>query len=135
MTQRVYTDRSRTESYQRCNRLRFLNYHEAGTGIESAKKALPLVVGGAVHTGLEHLLRAGQAAISQYGSYAQVPSHIWAEIEERAVAQGIADFSQHSVEVDSFELSAMTPKDAVAELDLESQLKASLEIAKKNVAK
>jgi hypothetical protein len=52
----IYTDRSRIETAQRCARLRYLEYHAEGIGLTSAKKPLPLAVGGAVHKGLESLL-------------------------------------------------------------------------------
>ena len=72
----VWTDRSRTETAQRCLRLRFLEYHEGPEhmGIQPTKKPLPLVVGGSVHVGLEHLLLG--------------------EGEEAAVAAALVDFSQ-----------------------------------------
>lgn len=63
----IYTDRSRVIAAQRCRRLRWLSYHEGkdgvGLGLEPAKKSIHLVVGGAVHAGMEVLLRDGQAAI------------------------------------------------------------------------
>ena len=62
MTQTIYTDRSRVQTAQRCRRLRWLGYHEgtAGVGLVPVKKSIHLVVGGAVHAGLELLLREGQ---------------------------------------------------------------------------
>ena len=72
----VWTDRSRTEQYQRCPRLRFLEYHEGPDhmGIQPSRKPLALCVGGSVHVGLEHLLLGMD--------------------EDAAVLAAIADFSQ-----------------------------------------
>lgn len=88
MTDRVWTDRSRIEAYQHCKRERWLTYHEEGTGIVSARKPLPLAVGGAVHVGLEHLLRG-------HG-------------EEVAVAMAVEDLAQYRgrLEVDASERPA-----------------------------
>jgi hypothetical protein len=72
--------------------LRWLEYHEGGIGIQPAKKALPLVVGGSVHVGLQHLL-LGQT-------------------EDQAVDFALADFSLHksALALDTTELAAMTPQ-------------------------
>lgn len=51
-----YVDRSRYETGQRCLRARLYEYSAEGTGIQSARKPLPLAVGGAVHVGLAALL-------------------------------------------------------------------------------
>ena len=83
MTHTTYTDRSRVESFQRCNRLRFLQYHEAGVGLEPARQSLPLAVGLAVHKGLETLLRASMTTMSPETA------------EHDAVAAALADFATH----------------------------------------
>lgn len=102
---RVHTDRSRIETKQRCSRLRFLEYHERGTGIVPAKKALPLVVGGSVHKGLEVLLTTTSNFLSGW-----LCDGVWSieralealflypitQFEEQAVAAALADFHQHS---------------------------------------
>lgn len=92
---RVGTDRSRIEVAQRCARLRWLEYHEQGTGIGPVKKALPLVVGGSVHVGLATLLALAQPSFAR-GSF----DHDRGSIEERAVAAALADFSGHKDALD-----------------------------------
>jgi hypothetical protein len=98
MTSTTYCDRSRIETYQRCARLRWLEYHQDGTGIQPAKKSLALVVGGSVHVGLEHLLLG--------------------EGEDAAVLCAIDDFATHrsALALDITEESALAaaidPKDA-----------------------
>jgi hypothetical protein len=84
----IYTDRSRIESYQRCNRLRFLSYHEAGLGLVPAKEPLALCVGKSVHVGLEHLLKGDD--------------------EDTAVKRALADFGQYqkAIALDTAELAA-----------------------------
>jgi len=100
----VWTDRSRTETYQRCPRLRFLEYHQNGTGIAPARKPLALCVGGSVHVGLEHLLLG--------------------DTEDVAVAAALADFATHrrALALDTTELTAMTTVDPQS---LESQMLAT----------
>lgn len=94
--QRIHTDRSRIETYQRCNRLRFLEYHDQGIGIVPAKKALPLVVGGSVHKGLEVLLREGSRHYNHKGDQWIDGDTVWLAIENDAVDAALADFHQHS---------------------------------------
>lgn len=115
MTQRIYCDRSRVESYARCPRLRFLNYHECHTGIEGVKKPLPLCVGSSVHVGLEHLLRHGQQMLDASAGL---------QLEEDAVAAALTDFATYAgaLELDAFERNAMA---AVPE-KLHEQLSQSL---------
>src|ERR1700678_2025101 len=85
----VWTDRSRVESHQRCNRLRFLEYHEAQKGIVPAKKPLPLAVGGSVHKGLETLLRESSTrAIAEIAQWLPF-------VEDSAVSDALADFATH----------------------------------------
>ena len=86
MTKRIYVDRSRYEDFLRCNRLRYLGYHFGGVGITSAKKPLPLCVGGSVHVGLAELLRRSMDLWDQSGAL---------NVEDDAVAAALADFSQH----------------------------------------
>jgi hypothetical protein len=51
------TSRSAILEYQRCPRSRYWRYHHGGTGITPTRRAIPLVVGGSVHLGLEGLLK------------------------------------------------------------------------------
>lgn len=89
----VYTDRSRIETYQRCPRLRYEEYHRGGLGIQSAHKPLPLAVGGSVHVGLEHLLLGAG--------------------EDAAVVEALDDFSSHrdALAIDTAEQAAMVAID------------------------
>jgi hypothetical protein len=111
MTTTIFTDRSRVETYQRCPRLRWLEYHQDGRGIAPAKKALPLCVGSAVHVGLATLLAA--AIGDTQDNIAKV-----ATFEDAAVAAALADFATHrsALALDSTEQSALAceidPKDA-----------------------
>jgi len=91
MTTRRYVDRSRYETTQACRRRRWWEYEEGGRGITSAKKPLPLAVGGAVHEGLAVLLREGQSAMDGPGALTPVG---WRQIEDNAVAAALADFAQ-----------------------------------------
>ena len=76
---KVFCDRSRVEQFQRCPRSRWLGYHEGPErlGVQGARKPLPLVVGGSVHVGLQHLLlghgeqAAVDAALADLQSYAE----------------------------------------------------------------
>jgi hypothetical protein len=112
MARRIHTDRSRIEDFQRCHRLRFLRYHEAGTGIDSMNKPLPLAVGGSVHAGLAVLLREGQALVTDYqdeSSPSRIEVSYWLKVEEMAVAAALADFATHSaaLELDTTEAAGM----------------------------
>lgn len=62
MTKTYYTSRSQAQDYRRCPRLRWLSHYEgqAGMGLEPKRKSLHLVIGSAVHAGMEVLLREGQ---------------------------------------------------------------------------
>lgn len=51
-----YSHRSGAETYQRCPRAAYLEYHHLGTGIQKAPRPLYFDVGLAVHKGLETLL-------------------------------------------------------------------------------
>src|ERR1039458_1512099 len=97
MTNTKWTDRSRVESYQRCQRLRFLSYHEQGIGLEPARQSLPLAVGLAVHVGLETLLTDAQMAGDK-------PDLIGYMSEDKAVAAALSDFArseEHTSELQS----------------------------------
>src|SRR5271157_763377 len=100
----VWTDRSRIESYQRCARLRYLEYHSDGTGIQPAKKPLALCVGGSVHVGLEWLLKGHD--------------------EDAAATAALADFATHrsALALDTTELAAQAVADPAS---LASQLAAT----------
>src|SRR5438105_15334357 len=89
--QKIWTDRSRIETFQRCNRLRWLEYHERGIGITSKRKPLPLAVGGSVHVGLAGLLR--------YGVAGPDPHH-GDHVEEKAVAAALTDFATYQAALD-----------------------------------
>lgn len=99
-TSKVFTDRSRIETFQRCNRLRWLEYHQDGMGITSARKPLPLAVGGAVHVGLAELLKMGVAGPDPHHGQA---------VEDRAVVVALADFAQfqNALDVDQAEQYAI----------------------------
>lgn len=56
MSIKRFTDRSRIESYQRCPRQRFIGYHMLGTGIRPDRINIDILVGSAVHRGMECLL-------------------------------------------------------------------------------
>lgn len=59
----MFTSRSAVESYHDCPRYRFNQYHYNEKGLAPVQKSVPLVTGGAIHRGVEHLLnrvRIGQ---------------------------------------------------------------------------
>lgn len=68
MTKILYAQRSMIQAYQRCRRLRWWENYEgrAGRGLSPKKKSLHLVVGGAVHAGMEVLLREGQQTLNDW---------------------------------------------------------------------
>lgn len=129
---RIYVDRSRYQAYLRCRRARYLEYHagESKRGIVPVRKSIHLVIGGAVHTGLEVLLREGQNRIStlnfgsdgiplsleqklatlfevECGSYQLTDARL---IEDAAVAAALADLAaatEHGVELDTLEQGAL----------------------------
>lgn len=51
-----FIDRSRIQAYRNCPRLRFLNYHWEGTGLERVRLGLPLINGSFVHSVLAQVL-------------------------------------------------------------------------------
>src|SRR5579864_2522474 len=120
MTRRVWTDRSRIESYQRCRRLRLLQYSQDGTGIDGMNKPLPLAVGSSVHVGLAELLRGSMKPIYNMED--------WLGLEETAVKAALADFAQHSatLELDTTEQSQMQPIAGAAGATTAEQLAESL---------
>jgi hypothetical protein len=106
---KVWTSRSSIETYQRCNRARYLEYHFGGMGITSSKKPLPLAVGGAVHAGLEVLLRAmmdENLVIDFTNNNAKARM---AGLEDVAVAAALAELAKFAgaLEVDLAERQAM----------------------------
>jgi hypothetical protein len=74
----MFTSRSAIECYQDCNRYRYNQYFLGGKGVVLKQKSVPLVTGGAIHRGVEHLLNrvrigqepdievAVQEAVNQY---------------------------------------------------------------------
>src|ERR1700685_2270728 len=114
MTRTIFTDRSRIETAQHCMRERYLRYHQNGVGLESARKPLPLAVGGAVHRGLEVLLR-GQMGIEWDGA----DRVFLRDVEQAAVDAAVADLAQYksALAVDPNEQAAM-----IAPTDLQQQM-------------
>lgn len=124
---KLWTDRSRIETAQRCSRRRWLEYHEAETGIVPRKKNIALAVGGSVHRGLEVLLGLGQRLMEIYQNEDQWKARL-SVIEEDAVGMALADFSSYALaglELDSTEASAMLNTEAQKQLD--AQLRAQAE--------
>lgn len=114
---KVYCDRSRHQDHARCPRLRFLGYH-SGTqqlGLQPVRKSIHLVLGGAVHSGLEVLLREGGSIISDVmrldnpldvALQQLFESPAARTIEDRAVVAALADLTAataHGVELDDQE--------------------------------
>lgn len=56
-TNERFTDRSRQQEYQRCNRARYWEYEAFGTGVRKVRASIPLATGTYVHVGLGNLLR------------------------------------------------------------------------------
>lgn len=131
MTQIIYTSRTPYQAYQRCKRLRWLSTHEGEQqiGLEPKRKSLHLVVGSAVHAGMEVLLREGQdyldhltAEVPEYDSLAAQLEFMFVEsrgsadgktvarqIEDAAVAAALEDLRQEfgsGVELDPEEIAA-----------------------------
>ena len=65
---KIFVDRSRTQTYDRCKRLRWIEYHSgsAGRGVVPVRKSIHLVLGGAVHVGLEGLLRDSERWLANF---------------------------------------------------------------------
>lgn len=125
MTQTIYTDRSRIQAKQRCPRLRWLEYHEgeAGVGLTPKRKSIHLVVGGAVHAGMEVLLGEGQESVDLVAgeTLAEKLDNIFVvtgnmgdtiarRIEDRAVAAALihlsSEMGSEGVELDPEEQAA-----------------------------
>jgi hypothetical protein len=92
MTSITWTDRSRIETYQRCPRMRWLEYHEGpgGRGIVPTRKPLPLALGGSVHKGLEFMLNWAMESYATDGELGMPRT-----MEDEAVAAALADFATH----------------------------------------
>jgi len=104
MTTRVYVDRSRYESAQRCLRARFYGYHQNGMGIQSSRMPLPLAVGSSVHKGLASLLESAQHTYYLHGVGGVLNQLGQAELEiheEAAIAVALADFAQYQHALDA----------------------------------
>lgn len=131
MTQVLFAQRSMVQAYQRCKRLRWLeNYEgEAGVGLTPARKSIHLVIGSAVHSGMEILLRDGQQFLDQFAKDHDQPDvaacvEVLFEgmtlfegaakkncrvIEDRAVLAALADLQKEmndGVELDPDEMAA-----------------------------
>lgn len=64
MINRIYLDRSRTETKQHCDRLGYWQYYYKGRGITRAREIpppWPLLTGGYVHEGIQHILVGSRA--------------------------------------------------------------------------
>ena len=116
MSNKIFVDRSRYETYGRCPRSRFLEYHFAGAGIVSARRPLPLAVGGSVHHGLEVLLREGQAKLTFNYPDEELS---WMNIEEHAVEKALADFAEYqsALELPDAERTAAVEPNTIRNLD------------------
>jgi hypothetical protein len=125
---RIWVDRSRTVDRDRCQRLRYLAYHAGSEhrGLAPVRKSIHLVLGGAVHAGLEVLLREGQREIYHIATNMTGPNSSIAEqlevlfvtsrgpgqitfarnIENMAVVAALtelAEASAHGVDLDDME--------------------------------
>lgn len=109
----IRVDRSRIESYQRCPRRRYLEYHQDGTGVAPAKKNIALAVGGSVHRGLEMMLKLSMGIPIEELSFVLV--------ELKAVEAALDDFAIHSgaLELDTNEIAAMTTTESIPKFDAE----------------
>jgi hypothetical protein len=113
-----WTDRSRILEYQRCNRRRWLAYHEGGMGLAPRRTPLPLAVGSAVHAGLAVLLQAASLVPGSHNDPMAMSA-----FEQDAVNAALAELATHAdgLELDLSERAAQGPVN-----DIEGQLKASL---------
>jgi hypothetical protein len=116
---RHYTDRSRTEAYQRCGRYRYWEYevpNGTGTpGIVPVRKSLALVVGGCVHEGLAELLEGGnrvKQTMEHDGISVEAAHGAWMVVEDAAVAKGLMAFNMiladTKLELDAREQAELT---------------------------
>jgi hypothetical protein len=88
----ILLDRSRIVARQECPRLRYLNYHYGGTGLERVQMALPLVNGIFIHEALSRVL-LGQDVDAVI---AEVIAAYRAEVAERGVQA--VELNKHFVE-------------------------------------
>lgn len=126
-SRRIWIDRSRHEDKHRCARLRWLGYHAGSQhrGLQPVRKSIHLVLGGAVHAGLEVLLREGQRELAHIAqdmthsdsiqmnldvlfvtSRASGQVTFAKNIEDLAVAAALADLhesTRYGVELDDLE--------------------------------
>jgi hypothetical protein len=108
---KVWTDRSRILSFQRCPRSRWYEYHQDSLGIRSARLPLPLAVGLSVHVGLAELLQCYLSVAPNYKSIDELlASGVLRAFENDAVRAALADFATHSpaLSLDTTELAAQT---------------------------
>lgn len=96
----IYSDRSRAQAYLRCNRLRYLEYElpnsGGGKGITPKRKNIHLILGLAVHAGLETLLLNAMTN----------PDRNPRAVEDEAVQSALEELSQamkYGVELDTIE--------------------------------
>lgn len=131
MTKIIRTDRSRVQAYQRCRRLRYLEYHagSAGVGLRPVKLSIHLVIGLAVHAGLATLLRESQAALDfamagVAGTLEQGLVSLFHRpgpirmIEDSAVAAALAEMAEataHGVQLDDQETLDIAGQTATAD--------------------
>jgi hypothetical protein len=117
---KVFTDRSRTETYQHCKRERWHLYHDQGMGIRSSRVPLPLAVGGSVHAGLAVLLSEGQKLYSAMPEVFQSLEGTvqLRSLEDFAVKAALEDFAQFgkALEVDTTELAALTMEEQLRKM-------------------
>lgn len=153
MPQTIYTDRSRIQTYQRCPRKRWLEYHEGAEarGLAPAKKSIHLVLGGAVHTGLEVLLREGQAAMAMMAGndlpakldnlFVELRGAIQTvarQIENRAVTAALADLHREmcdaGVELDAEEAAQLAVKEGEGQLQPQVDFTGMMPVASAHAA-
>ena len=111
MTIKIYTDRSRIVERERCDRKRWLVYHESGTGIVPKRTPLALAVGSSGHVGLAELLMfflLNPNAVEDFIN-GMIPVQM-AALEDSAVRAVLADFSSHAagLELDANENAGLT---------------------------
>jgi len=111
MTTKIFIDRSRIITRERCDRRRWLEYHESGTGIVPKRTPLALGVGSAVHAGLAQMLLDAQQWLWDHPQLglAYFFSNFDMTYEESWVAAALADFSAHAsgLELDANESAAL----------------------------
>ena len=97
MTIKIFTDRSRIVERERCDRKRWLVYHESGTGIVPKRTPLALAVGSSGHVGLAELLMFFLLNPEKVEDFINglIPAQM-AALEETAVRAALADFSSHA---------------------------------------